>query len=66
MDTTPPASRSPETSNFALKYCIRCAAGWTRYMEDGSKVIYCLLDQEPARTNIVRCDRYALRTDEEE
>jgi hypothetical protein len=35
-------------------------------MEDGSKVIYCLLDQEPARTNIVRCDRYALRTDEEE
>src|SRR5215470_6269781 len=43
---------------------MRCEAGWTRSLANGTKTIICLLDREPVLTNMARCDRYELRARE--
>lgn len=66
MPNVHPISRPTESMDFAIKYCRRCQAGWTRYLSDGSEVraiTYCLLDREQVPPNITKCDRYATRED---
>jgi hypothetical protein len=61
MHTTAPIACSPEASDFALTHCMRCEAGWTRILANGTKTIVCLLDREPVLPNMAHCDRYELR-----
>jgi hypothetical protein len=61
MHTSHSVTGTPEASDFALTHCIRCAAGWTRILANGTKTIVCLLDREPVLTNMTSCDRYELR-----
>ena len=64
MHATRPIARLIEASEFARTHCMRCAAGWTRTLEDGTKTIVCLLDREPVLPNMTSCDRYELREEE--
>jgi hypothetical protein len=52
-----------DASDFAVTHCMRCAAGWTRTISNGTKAVFCLLDREPVLTNMVSCDRFELRED---
>ncbi len=61
MQATRPITRVIEASEFARTHCMRCAAGWTRSREDGTKIIVCLLDREPVLPTMTNCDRYELR-----
>jgi hypothetical protein len=66
MHTTSPIARLPEVPEFARTHCMRCAAGWTRSLANGSKTVVCLLDREVVLTNMTDCDRYELREQEQE
>ena len=44
-------------SAFAEKFCMNCAAGWTRNGKDGLLIV-CLLDREPVIPDMIGCDHY--------
>ena len=45
-------------SAFAERFCMNCAAGWTRTGKDGGLLIVCLLDREPVIPDMIGCDHY--------
>jgi hypothetical protein len=61
----PLAWQAPPT-DFAITHCSICKAGWTRSGEKGAKVIVCLLDREPAMTNMTGCDRFKHKDEPDE
>jgi hypothetical protein len=63
--THPLAWQAPE-AEFAMTYCRRCTAGWTRERERQEEIIVCLLNQELTLTNITGCNRFEPREEDTE
>ncbi len=45
-------------SNFCVKHCMKCQAGWTRSTSLGVTVVICLLNREPVLANITACNKF--------